>query len=494
MSSTTYPTAAATEPDARRGLAISWPSALQLAILAAAACAFLTTAFAPQLLWDGDTLWHVRTGEWMWAHHQVVQADPFSFTVPGRRWVNLEWLSELLMAPIYGAGGWSAIDLLCAACMGALTWVLASELSRKLPMFSWAAVIFLALCCTTQSWLARPHLLALPILALWTVQLMRAREAHKAPPLWLVPVMTLWANLHGSYLLGLALIGPFALEALVEPGANRIKVIRDWGLFGVLSLAAAMITPHGLDGLIYTLRLITMTSNSDIVEWQSSNFSHWGPLETTLLVALFVLLYRGVKMPIIRLVMLLGLLHMTLLETRQQMVLAVVGVLLLAEPISQTLAGADPVIRLPRMSSAVRAGALAAILAIACAGAAIRMAIPAHLTEGPTAPITAFAHVPASLRQQPVLNEYGFGGYLIFNHVRPFIDGRADMYGDDFIQPYMKIKKRNPAQLKALIARYGVRWTIWGAEDPVVADMDALPGWKRIYADKTAVVHVKVGA
>ncbi|HEX4096381.1 MAG TPA: hypothetical protein VHX64_06610 [Caulobacteraceae bacterium] len=494
MSSTTYPTSAATAPDSRRGLSVAWPTTLQLAILAAAAFAFMTTLFAPQLLWDGDTLWHVRTGEWMWAHHQVLQVDPFSFTVPGRRWVNLEWLSDLLMAPVYDAGGWSAIDVLCAVCMGALTWILASQMSRKLPAFSWAAAIFMALCCTTQSWLARPHLLALPLLALWTVQLMRARESHKAPPLWLVPVMTLWANLHGSYLLGLALIGPFALEALVEPGADKLKTIRDWGLFGVLSLIASVITPHGVDGLIYTVRLITMTSNTDIVEWQPTNFGHWGPFEVTLLAALFVLLYRGVKVPIIRLMVLLGLFHLTLLETRQQMVLAVVGVLLLAEPISQTLAGADPVVRLPTLSAAWRAGALAAILAVACLGAAIRMAIPAHLTQGPTAPITALDHVPASLRQQHVLNEYGFGGYLIFNHVRPFIDGRADMYGDDFIHPYMKVKKRDLPELKAMLARYGVRWTIWAADDPVVTDMDALPGWKRLYADKTAVVHVKVGA
>ncbi len=102
--------------------------------------------------------------------------------------------------------------------------------------------------------------------------------------------------------------------------------------------------------------------------------------------------------------------------------------------------------------------------------------------------------MPEALRRQPVFNEYGMGGYLIFNHVRPFIDGRADMYGDDFVDSYMKASKPDPARLKALLARYGVRWTILTSDNPTVSAMDAMPGWKRLYADKTAVVHLNAGA
>ena len=56
-----------------------------------------------------------------------------------------------------------------------------------------------------------------------------------------------------------------------------------------------------------------------------------------------------------------------------------------------------------------------------------------------TSPGAAFAHVPASLAAMPVLNEYNFGGFLIFNGVRPFIDGRADMYGDKFLEDYAEL-------------------------------------------------------
>lgn len=475
--------------------ALALPGELQLMALAFAFCTFVAAVFAPQLLWDGDTFWHIATGQWMWRHHQVLGFDPFSFSSPGIRWVNLEWLSDVVMGAVYSAGGWSAIDLLFASALGLLTWILATELSRKLPPFSCAAAVFLALCCTTQSWLARPHLLALPILAFWAIRLLRAREADRSPPLWLLPLMTVWANLHGSYLFGLALIGPFALEALCEaPPSERLRVFRGWAVFGLGAGAAALVTPHGIDGPLYTLKLITMKSLPDIVEWQSSNFTHVGPLELTLLTTLFVLLYRGVQVPIIRLLTLLGLLHLTLNETRHQMILGVTGVLLLADPIGRALASSTPALRLPRMSRPVRAGLLAGILAGFAGMAVARTAIPARLGEAPTAPIAALAHVPQGLRRQPVLNEYGMGGYLILNGVRPFIDGRADMYGDDFVQAYMKAKHRDVKQLKAILAGYHIGWTIWATDDPVAIDMDALPGWKRIYADKTAIVHIRTGS
>jgi hypothetical protein len=350
----------------------------------------------------------------------------------------------------------------------------------------------LALACTTQSWLARPHLLVLPILALWTVQMMHARERNRAPALWLLPVMTLWANLHGSFLIGLLLIGPFALEALMQEGADKLKVIRGWGLFGVGCLAAAMISPHGPWGLIYPVKLMSMTRLQEIVEWKSTDFSHLTSFEMALLTSLFVLLYRGVKVPIMRLATVLGLLYLTLHETRHQMVLAVVAVLLLAEPLGQALGGpADA--PTGRWSPSLRRRLMAALALVFVTVAGARFLVPAKLAEGIIAPIAALNHVPEALRGQPVLNEYGMGGYLLFNHVPVFIDGRADMYGDDYFGAYVDALKPDQAKLKALLAHYKVRWTILRAQNPAVPAMDAMPGWKRLYADKWAVVHVKFG-
>ena len=130
-------------------------------------------------------------------------------------------------------------------------------------------------------------------------------------------------------------------------------------------------------------------------------------------------------------------------------------------------------------------GGLAAVVGLV----ALRLLLPVVRVDGPMAPITALAHVPAALAAEPVFNNYNFGGYLIFNHIKPFIDGRADMYGDVFMHRYLSATLPEKAALEAAFREYGVRWSILATGSPVVALLDAMPQWCRLYADRVAVVH-----
>ena len=98
------------------------------------------------------------------------------------------------------------------------------------------------------------------------------------------------------------------------------------------------------------------------------------------------------------------------------------------------------------------------------------------------------------LREKPVLNDYGFGGYLIFAHVRPFIDGRADMYGGAMLGLYIKIDNGDQAAVEETLARYRIAWTIFAPDARIVGMLDRDHGWRRLYADDVAVVHVRVDA
>src|ERR1700733_6358310 len=86
--------------------------------LAAALAGFALAAFSPGLLNDGDTYWHIRAGQWMVAHREVLRSDVFSYTASGTAWHTQEWLAEILMALAWAAHGWAGIHLLFAACAG----------------------------------------------------------------------------------------------------------------------------------------------------------------------------------------------------------------------------------------------------------------------------------------------------------------------------------------------------------------------------------------
>jgi len=441
-------------------------------------------SFAPAILNDGDTFWHIGAGRWMIAHLAVPATDPFSFTFVGRPWVAHEWLSEVAMAGAWLAGGWGAMMLLVGLAMGLTALLMGAWLLRWLGMLPALMAVVVGLACVAPGMLARPHLLVLPLLAFWTIELLKAREAKRAPRLWLALFMALWANLHSSFIVGYGLAAAFGLEALLDSKHWTRSNLLGWTGFLGLSLLATLATPHGVEGLAFPLRVLNMKTLPFITEWQSPDFLKPSPLEMALIAGMFAAFWRGARLSAVRAAILLGLLHMSLQHVRQEVLLGVVGPLLLAEPFGRALGRTEAAWtpwRVPRAQTLLGGGLFVALIAG-------RLISPQVRVDGPTAPVTALAHVPAALKAQPVLNYYDYGGYLIIEGVRPYIDGRADMYGDAFVSDDDQLQRANQAAIDRAIGHYAIRWAILPPNIYLTGALDARPGWKRIYADKTAVV------
>ncbi len=454
---------------------------------AAAALVLLALAlFDPRLLNDGDTYWHLAAGNWMLDHHQVPHTDPFSFTRAGAPWQAHEWLAEVVMALAFRLGSWSGLVTLYGFALAAAALLLTRQLGRSLSGLGLALTLALALACAAPNLLARPHVLILPLVVAWTIALLQSREAGRAPPLWAAGLMLLWANLHGSFVFGFLLLGALALEALYDaPAVRRWPALRAWGLFAGACLAAAALTPQGPAGLVFPFKLMGMTSLAGVDEWRPTDFAKAGPFEIALAVTLFVGFSRGVKVPPVRLLLLVGLLHMALQHNRHVMVVALVAAMVLAAPLAEALGQPKPE-RRPQS-----APAWLGLVAMALALVAARAALPLTRADGPTTPGAALDHVPAVLRDQPVMNDYGFGGYLIFRGVKPYVDGRTDLYGDAFMADYYRLMSPDPAVLAQTLRSRNITWTLLPPTAPAVAAMDAQSGWRRVYADQFAVVHVR---
>jgi hypothetical protein len=439
--------------------------------------------FAPQLFNDADTYWHIRAGEWMLNHDAILRSDPFSYTMADKPWNAQEWLAEIAMALAWRADAWNGLHILFGLATGATCFIMASELRRRMDAASAVLACVMGLACVVGSLLARPHLLALPLLAAWSVGLIRARDEDRAPSFWLLLLIPLWANLHGSFMFGLALAAALGVEAVAESATRRLAAARDWALFVVAGCVAAMITPQGLDGLLFPLHLMAMSGLAYIGEWHPTSFATVTPFEIALLAAIFVVATRGIRLSPIRAAIVLGLLYMALAHARHQMLLGISGTLLLAKAFSRT-DGALP-------DAERHAPIIALCVSIAfLALLSLRFVLPTTRSNDWTSPIAALVSVPAPLRQTPVLNDYSFGGYLIFEGVKPYIDSRADLYGDRFLDNYGTIIAPDRAALAATLIRYRIRWTMLAARSPLVAVMDTLPGWRRVHTDDVAVVHV----
>jgi hypothetical protein len=218
------------------------------------------------------------------------------------------------------------------------------------------------------------------------------------------------------------------------------------------------------------------------------------------MVLLLGALSGGWRLPPTRVLILLLLVHMALRHGRYAELVGFVGPLLVAPALGPQFAarpGRHQVGFLDRGMAALArpAGpgglAIAGMVLLAASAVGLRGGVE-HGADAIT-PAAALAAVAGHHVAGPVFNDYAFGGYLIFAGIEPFIDGRY-FYGDAFIARYVAAASLASDELPQLLAEYRIAWTLLGAKSPAVVLLDHLPGWRRLYADEVAVVHVRTEA
>ena len=162
--------------------------------------------------------------------------------------------------------------------------------------------------------------------------------------------MALWANLHGGFVFGLVLVGPIALDAIVSAGAPARKTLMlRWAAFGIAALIASWCTPYGWNALLASRKILELGSALPLImEWKPADFGSLGALEICLLLGIGLSLWRGIKLPPTRILLLLGLVHMALSQGRAGEILALLGPLVLAAPLARQIGGNEAASSAPR--------------------------------------------------------------------------------------------------------------------------------------------------
>lgn len=440
---------------------------------------------------DGDVGLHIAAGQWMLEHRAVPFTDPFSYPAFGQPWIAHEWLSEVLMGVAYNIGGFAGVAVLMSAALALLMTLIAVELRRWLDTPRMVLILAAVLIVLMPFLHARPMVLTWPLVAGWTLALMRAGDRDDAPPLWLAGVMTLWVNLHASFALGLLLAAAFALDALVTAEDKKSAFIR-WLTFGLACLAATLINPHGFTALLIPLGAFASPSITLIQEFKPTDMTFTPGFELALLLLVALSLWRGLRLGPVRVLILLGLLHLALAHMRHQALFVIVAALLIARPIGSRIEARQSVADALGFPGKKRfqfvAGAVGLVLALTVMTASLVHAPK----DTPVYPVTALAHLPKGLEQTHVLNSYKFGGPLILRGIRPFIDGRTDAYGERFVLDYKKLLDGDAAAFAQAQRKWDFRWTLVAPSDrQLLALVDKAPGWRRVYSDRYAVIHVR---
>jgi hypothetical protein len=442
------------------------------------------------LLGDSDTYWHIAVGRWILDHGAFPRADIYSFTKAGEPWISTSWLAQVLYARAYDWAGWAGPIVLAAAAIATAFALLAFILGSRIPTRYAILIPLTALLLSGSHLLARPHVLVFPVMVAWANGLLRASERGQSPSFWLLPLLALWANLHGGFVFGLALVGPFALDALWNAERpQRMTLAVRWAVFGVAALGACCVTPYGWDSILASRKILDLGELLRLIyEWMPADFSHVTPFEVSLLAAIAGALYFGVKLTPPRIILLLGLLHMALSHGRNVEILALLAPLVVLTPLSSQFA-LEPA-RFARTGITFASGAVtAAILVVSTWAFAANHRFVPPANQAPAAAVEVLkAH-----NARRIMNDLPFAGYLISQGIPVFVDGRAELYGEQFEMAYYRaMQLRDVNVFLDMLRNYDIDAVLLTPETPAATLLDHIGGWQRIYSDGNAVVHIRV--
>jgi hypothetical protein len=110
----------------------------------------------------------------------------------------------------------------------------------------------------------------------------------------------------------------------------------------------------------------------------------------------------------------------------------------------------------------------------------------------PTRAASAMAGAGRPLR---VFNDYGWGGYLIWTGYpaadRVFIDGRVEVYGDAVFRDYLTVSAVAP-RWRQVLDRYQPDAVLFPTGHPLLALLEADPGWRMASSDPVATLLLRV--
>ena len=461
---------------------------------------------------DPDVWWHLRTGQLILQTHKVFHTDPYSFTRFGQPWIDHEWLSQVLMFGLYRLAGWGGLIVVFSAVI-ASAFLVAFSRSPGRPYVA-GAITLLGAFASAPSWGVRPQMLTL---LLASVLLLILERSYKRPGLlWWTPLlMLLWVNLHAGYALGIALMALFlvadALDsafgfafdpAAIDPKPRPPAALRRrrLGLAILICVAVVPLNPYGAAMYAYPLETLhSQAMQTYIGEWFSPNFHQHRYLPTLAMflatVALAAVSPR--RLPPRDILLLSVTTYAALRSVRHIPIYALVAIPILSNMmqtwlqkrgLAKQFAGKQTPMTSVKLF--VNAGLLAGFLVFLFARVHYVTGKQSQI-EAKELPAAAVSFLAAQRPPAPLLNHYNWGGYFIWKlypEYRVFIDGRADLYGDAFMNDLATTYYLRGDSWRSPFEKWGIRTVVLPPDAPLVTALRALPDWETIYADDQAVV------
>jgi hypothetical protein len=469
------------------------------------------------LLADGDTGWHIRTGEFILDHGEFPQRDLFSFSRPDEPWFAWEWLADVAFAWVHRLAGLKGVVLLAGVAACASVWLVFRHM-----LWRGANVLLALLVClvgagaSTIHYLARPHVftLALAAASLWLLD--RDRRKATAAVWLLVPVAAVWVNVHGGFLALLACLALVTAGTALEELVNRARGEREWGqlrryagLFGACSLAT-LLNPYGVQLHVHIAGYLRSDWIREAVhEFQSPRFRSESAMQFEILLFAGLLTAGSLlaRRQFTDALLVLFWAHAALTSVRHIPVFVVAASPVWTGEVSriwsqwvQSRSRRSLAWALEGLSRDASGGFRRtslwiplAVLALAWPGFPTKWPQDFPAEKFPTALIERHG---ARLAAARVFTSDQWADYLIYRFYpqqRVFIDGRSDFYGEKLGKLYLRLAYAQADWPEAAL-KWGFSAVLAPSDWPLVSLLKRDPAWRLLAEEPRAVLFERVTA
>lgn len=428
-------------------------------------------AVASYPLTDNSFLTHLATGRLILEDGAVPGSDPYTFTARGTDWVVQSWLPSTIYAAaeqIAGTAGLRAVVLVLTTAAAAVLWLVSRPCTSVVPRL---ALVLAGLYITTDLWGERPYMVGVVGLGLVWLAL-----DGRLPPWTLVPSFWIWANSHGSYALGVALVALALLGRWLDgESVDAERRVLAWSIAGVLS---AVVGPLGLEVLLFPLTALTKSDIlREIVEWKPATYRSLD--QQLFLVLVAVTLLAVVRRRSWRFALPAIAFSLAAVVAQRNIVMAVMVLV----PIAAASLPSFGTLRVDRRPVLGRAYVFVGVASLALAAS--------YSVGQPFGPLSAYPQYPlawigaddveARIATPDVV------GNLLTNldgaDADVFVDDRVDMLPEDLVRDSITLLRGAPAW-SAVLEEYQIDVVIWSRDRPLRQIVAADERWRVVLSDR----------
>ncbi|WP_175511528.1 hypothetical protein [Alicyclobacillus macrosporangiidus] len=437
-----------------------------------------------------DPIWSNLVGQWIVAHHQIPRQDYWTWTAYGQAWTPQEWGFEVLLYLANHWLGFRGVVGMMALVSSATWWTLGELLARR--QAAYPRIMAFVVAVLSLPWdQIRAETFSYLLFALFVLQVERFRETGRLRNLaWLVPGMLVWANLHGSFVLGIGWV--------IWVGVSELIPAFEWGwihhrphpersrpllLTALVLMLVGLANPQTWHLYAFSVWLSLQSHVWQyILEWQPPVATEWYTAAALVLLGIGIVARLSALEPVsfFRSVWFVGTLAMFLHAVRFGSYFLVTLPWFLAPKASIRRLSSYPIRSWSRP--------LAIALALGTTGLVVRESLSVHGTlrtnAAPKLYPEAVAVVEQLHQQHPdwrLWNDYDLGGTLEELGVPVSVDGRTELYlADGVMKTFIESELAKAGTLQKLQTQ-GVDYVCISDSAPLVELLRVSSEWQKVY-------------